>query len=220
MHSIFIGLDLGQSVDATALAVVEEPLYHPFSATWVSYGALTLEERDQYPAVARRWAALAPALPPLWLRLLKRYALGTPYQAICTDVIRLLGYPTIKRREDAVLVVDGTGVGAPVVDIFRYSALPCDLYSVIITGGNTSEFNHITKVDLIGATIAVLQSGRLRVTDATEETETWAKEMSNYKFALTDAKNLTYNAREGKHDDLVLAVALAVYKRTRENRGE
>lgn len=221
MYSYYLGLDLGQAADYSALAVVEEPIYCPPLDGWVSSAELTPELRSAYNHGARwQWREQTAEKPPLWLRGLYRYPLRTAYPAIVDDVIRRLG-GAAAQRDDAILALDGTGVGAAVVDMFRYSTLPCALYSIIITGGVRVERNHVPKRDLIGAVQAVLQTNRLRVAKHSEYTETWMREMQSYAIKLTDKGHDTYNARgDSEHDDLVLAVALAVWLRNRWNRGE
>lgn len=214
----YLGLDLGQAADYSALAVVEEPIFCPQLGGWVSGGALTPELRDIYPRAWHLWAAQAPTKPPLWLRSLMRYPLRTPYPEIVADVVRRLGTAP---RDDAELVIDGTGVGAAVVDMFRYSALPFKPYSVIITGGVQQDFNHVPKRDLIGALQVAIQTRRLEPSQHTKEIETFLSEMQTYAIKLTNTGHDTYNARgDSQHDDLVLAVALAVWRRTRLNQGE
>lgn len=214
----YLGLDLGQAADYSALAVLEEPIYCPQLGGWVSGSALTPELRDIYPRVGHLWAAQALTKPPLWLRSLVRYPLHTPYPEIVADVVRRLGTAP---RDDAELVIDGTGVGAAVVDMFRYSALPCAFYPVIITSGVQQDGNHVPKRDLIGAVQVAIQTRRLEPSQHTKEIETFLGEMQTYAIKLTDKGHDTYNARgDSQHDDLVLAVALAVWRRSRVNRGE
>lgn len=216
----YAGLDLGQAADYSALAVVEEPIYCPLAGGWVSWAELPYELRRAYKnGAADQWAALAPGRPPLWLRQLHRYPLRTPYPAIVADVAQRL-------NAASVLVIDGTGVGAAVVDMFRYAQppLPCDLKPVVIHSGVKVIIDrglHVPKRDLIGAAQAVLQSERLKVAEQTAETETWMREMQNYAIKLTDSGHDSYNARgDSQHDDLVLAVALAVWLREYRHRGE
>lgn len=221
MPSIYLGLDLGQAADYSALAVLEAPIYCPPVGGWVSGSQLTPELRLQYEqGMWYHWKQQAPGNSPLWLRQLHRYDLRTPYPTVVDDVIRRLGGKDAQ-RSDAVLVVDGTGVGAAVVDMFRYADLPCEMFAVIITGGVKVERNHVPKRDLIGAVQALLHTNRLQVAKANEYTEIWSKEMQGYQLKLTATGHDTYNARSDSiHDDLVLAVALACWFRGRMNPGE
>jgi hypothetical protein len=59
---------------------------------------------------------------------------------------------------------------------------------------------------------SLLQGGRLRVAPGLELAETLRDELLNFEVKVTEAANETYGCwRSGKHDDLVLAVALAVW---------
>lgn len=217
----YLGLDLGQSADYSALAVLEEPIFCPPLGGWVSGAQLDPVLRLQYEqGMWYHWQQQAPGKPPLWLRSLSRYLLRTPYTTVVDDVIRRLGGKDEQRR-DAVLVVDGTGVGAAVVDLFRFAELPCEMFSVIITGGVKAERNHIPKRDLISAVQVAIQTQRLQPIGHTKEIETFFSEMANYQLKLTSTGHDTYNARtDSIHDDLVLAVALACWYRGSRNRGE
>jgi hypothetical protein len=219
-HLYYVGLDLGQAADYSALAVVEEPVYCPRAGGWVSWAALPPDLRRDYKDGAwQQWDATAPGKPPLWLRQLYRYPLRTSYPAIVADVAQRL-------NAASVLVIDATGVGQAVCDMFRFAnpPLPCDLRPVVIHGGVKVIHDrglHVPKRDLIGAAQAVLQSDRLRVAEESEYTAVWLREMQNYQLKLTDSGHDTYNARQDSvHDDLVLAVSLAVWLREYRNRGE
>src|SRR4051794_18652575 len=89
MKRYFVGLDLGQAQDYSALAVLERP-----------------EIDLSMPRTARR--------PAYALRHLQRFVLGTPYPEVAAAVCELLRWPLFA---ECVLVVDQTGVGRPVVDM-------------------------------------------------------------------------------------------------------
>ena len=57
-----------------------------------------------------------------------------------------------------------------------------------------------------------LQNGRLRIRPARREAGTLTAELQTFRMKLTDKAHDTYGAwREGQHDDLVLATALALW---------
>ena len=120
----YLGLDLGQARDYSALAIIEEQLYvgetwanevlhqqdydKGLSAGWVSPAAVT-----PYQA----WLALGlsgeygrPAEVPLAVRHLQRFELGTKYTDVVEQVARLVRSEPL-RLMPAVLLVDKTGVG-------------------------------------------------------------------------------------------------------------
>ena len=63
-------------------------------------------------------------------RGLKRWPLGTPYTTIVAEMGKLTAKPPLAK---AKLVIDGTGVGRPVVDMFRKAQLPVTIVPVMIT---------------------------------------------------------------------------------------
>jgi len=148
-------------------------------------------------------------------RHLQRFELGTPYPAIVSSVARMLQLPPLK-DETPRLAVDETGVGAPVVDLFRQAELNATLYPVHITGGST--INHdrgvefVPKRDLVSIVQVALQTEKLKIASALPEARTLVRELQDFQVKITEAANDTYGAwREGTHDDLVLAVALGLY---------
>jgi len=70
----------------------------------------------------------------------------------------------------------------------------------------------VVKKRLVGAVQIPLQSGRLRFAEALDLTPVLVKEMEAYRLKVTVVRDETFEAwRERDHDDLVLALALAVY---------
>ncbi len=102
----FVGLDLGQAQDYTALIIIERIELDP-------------NERKSKPPPHRRSFEYR-------LRHLRRFPLGTPYPQIVDRVGALMEED--KLADKARLIVDGTGVGVPVVEMFRAanrSSVPC-----------------------------------------------------------------------------------------------
>src|SRR5216684_2488894 len=112
-NNYYVGLDLGQKGDPSAIAVVEE--------WWEAVGGV---DRVTYELRTTR---------RLDVRYLERVPLGTPYPEVVEQVCDLVRSPELKGR--CVLVVDSTGVGAPVVDLLRRAPLEAWLVPVTITGG-------------------------------------------------------------------------------------
>jgi hypothetical protein len=148
-------------------------------------------------------------------RHLQRFPLGTPYPAIVSSVARMLQLPPLSDARPR-LAVDETGVGAPVVDLFRQAELNATLHPVHITGGSTINYDrgveYVPKRDLVSVVQVALQTEKLKIAAALPEAPTLVRELQDFQVKITDAANDTYGAwREGTHDDLVLAVALGLY---------
>ena len=104
MGRYFVGVDLGQSRDFTAIAVVERA-----------------ELQGDWAAAVWAWRKEVK----LRLRFLERVPLGTPYPEIVERVVQVTRSGQLAGR--CYLAVDGTGVGRPVVDLLRGARLGCPL---------------------------------------------------------------------------------------------
>jgi len=183
----------------------------PDFATKIIMG-LDLGQAADYTALAvlrqsavegfRRYEALA----------IKRWPLGTAYTEIVEAVGRLIDKHQLASQD---LVVDGTGVGRPVVDMIRKARMGANLRPVTITGGSKEScadgYWHVPKVALISCTNVLLQNGRIVWNKEMRYVQTLVKELQNYRVKITASANESFNAREGAHDDLVLALALACW---------
>ncbi len=182
----FIGLDLGQTQDFTALTVLERR-----SVT----SALAMANKPDYA-----------------LRYLKRFALGTPYTEIVPAVAKIAGGKTLM---GSPLVVDQTGVGRAVVDMLRQTA--GWVVPVTITGGQSVSRSedgsfHVPKKDLVTCLQVVMQARRLQIARGLSEAATLVRELQNFQVRITASAHETFGVwRDGQHDDLVLAVALACW---------
>src|SRR5262249_61794589 len=115
----------------------------------------------------------------------------------------------------APLVVDQTGVGRAVVDMLRQTA--CGVIPVTITGGHATTVTgdgsyHVPKKELITALQVVMQGRRLQIARSLPDAATLVRELQNFQVKITAAANETFGVwRDGQHDDLVLAGALACW---------
>src|SRR6187551_3838159 len=152
----------------------------------------------------------APPPPIFQVGHLDRVPLGTPYPGVVAHVGRLL----TKLPGHSELVIDFTGAGRPVFDMFVYSGISPT--GVLITGGTADTRDGATcsvpKLTLVSRLQALLHEGRLKILRELAEAETLVRELQDFRIEFTAAGHLTFNARTGKHDDLVLALAIAVWR--------
>jgi hypothetical protein len=201
-----LGVDLGRQADFTAISLIEKhvrpvPLDHPHAVD------STLRQR---------------VFPPRFtIRHLERRALGEDYIQQAQRVAQIVTNPQIRGRCE--LVVDKTGVGVAVVDIFRRD-FGLDLVGVTITGGSSETQDpdprcpqdwRVPKINLVSVLQAAFNRGDLKVAKDIAERDTLAKELGDFQVKLTDAGTVTTGARSGSHDDLVLSVAIALWRLTR-----
>ena len=184
-----LAADLGQSQDPTAIAVIEHT--HAFRE-WARGGADQVEDTFD-------------------VRHLQRLPLGLSYPAVVAEVARLLARPPLVGNCE--LVVDATGVGVAVADIFDTAGM--NPTRVSITAGAEQSFAngswHVAKQVLISTLDARLHTGELRFAKDLHEAGTMADELKDFRRKVSVAGRYTFEARVGKHDDLVLAVAIALW---------
>jgi hypothetical protein len=111
------------------------------------------------------------------------------------------------------VVIDYTGVGRPIFGMFAYSGIVP--VGVLITGGAAvsweGDIASVPKIVLVSRLTVLLHEGRLKVHRDLVEGKVLAEELRNFRAAYTQAGHLTFNARSGKHDDLLLATGLAAW---------
>lgn len=189
---LFLSTDLGHSTDPTAVTVVEQ--LKP---------TLPLDAPARYNVTA-----------------IKRYRLGTSYPRIVEDVSAIYRRPEFGSRTPQ-LIADATGVGLPVVELFAAAGL--NPLAITITSGLSSReddganfsahpFSHwyVPKRELASVGQALLQSERLKCAPLPEAV-TLLQELASFRVKITGAGNETFAAREGDHDDVLLAVLMACW---------
>lgn len=198
-----IGLDLGQAKDWTAIAVAAR--YVEGRTTRYEIGHLVRVRGEPYTRITQQVVAL------MGRRELQGWRSGHPtfYMGGGTG-------PNTVEPKLPELVVDATGVGRPVVDMLREAGLKP--IAITITGGDVvggnPAFQTVPKRDLVSTVQVLLQGGRLKVAAALEHQAILVRELLNFQVRIDPlTAHDSYGAwREGTHDDLVLAVALACWR--------
>ena len=199
-NAIILGLDLGQANDYTALSVTEAQTDVAHRLDRYAVRALDRWRPRRYQDVVARVAEILPKLTASVL------------------VHRHVGFVPMRPR--VTLVLDRTGVGRAVGDLFTEARLDVDLQLVSITGGadvvrDPTGGWRVPKRDLAGVVSVALQNGRLEIANQLEHAATLRAELKNFRARISATGHDSYGAgddwREGNHDDLVLAVALSVW---------
>jgi hypothetical protein len=188
--SHFCGLDLGQVSDYSALVVLERRGNTPKDYTFDC-------------------------------KYLKRWELRTPYPKIVDDTVKIVNNPQLTQnvRDPTFLAIDSTGCGMPIADLFRRAPMKAHLIPVYITGGTDvsrdGDVRRIPKIILVSNVAIALQSGKLKISKKLALASTLIDELANFKAKISNAGNTSFGAgadwREGNNDDLVLALALALW---------
>lgn len=215
-----VGLDLGQVSDPSALVSLRREKFvpDPIKPTVVSADRVQVH-REKKGSVQ---------LPKYFCNIAARFERGTPYPRLVDNVAKLYDDPKFAGQP---LVVDGTGVGRPVVDLFRKAKLNCRLIPVTITGGAVSQalgstkvdewgYWHVPKKELVGSVQVLLGTGRLEVAPGIPDALTLVHELKNFNYKISNSTgHVTLEAwRERDHDDLVLALAMAAWVGERCNQ--
>jgi hypothetical protein len=143
---------------------------------------------------------------------IQRFPLGMDYNHVVAAVHNLL------RRCPAgtELVIDGTGIGKPVADMFKWRGL--SPWCVTATAGIEQTIDrgkrvaHVPKLMLISRIQSLLFESRLKVQADIAEAPAFLEELRDFRVEYSAAGNMTYNARHGKHDDMVSAAAVAAWR--------
>src|SRR3954454_24892835 len=133
------------------------------------------------------------------------------YPAQVQHVANVLARPPLTA---ATLIVDDTGVGRPVSELMLQAGLrPKRL--TITAGLETSEHNgnswHVPKSLLISGLDARLHTGELKIAAALSDAGALQEELKDFQRKVSDAGRSSWSARTGAHDDLLLAVAIALW---------
>lgn len=191
---MIIGADLGQMSDPTAFVAVD-------------VAAITV------------WPDPTPK-KQFRVRFLERPELGTPYKTITDRLVEIMSSPKLRPPGygPPVLAVDQTGVGRPVVEWLRHSGL--NPVGITISGGavvtRTEPDRYpqdltVPKKDLVAVIQMALGNELIKVAKL-PLAPLLKKELQNFKIKYSKAGNQQFESwRETDHDDMVLALAVALW---------
>jgi len=136
------------------------------------------------------------------------------YPDVAERVEKRMKHPHLSGR--AALAVDATGVGPAVTDLLKRRGM--SLKEVKIHGGDSETrgeggVHRVPKRNLVSTLQVALQTGVLKIPSKLELGETLRDELMNFRVKVNvSTGHDSYEAwREGDHDDLVLAAALAAW---------
>lgn len=121
----------------------------------------------------------------------------------------------IMRNKVDRLVIDRTGIGAPVFDLLRQAGLKP--IGISITGGDSPTFSgskwNIPKKDLIGALLVAFEQGTIKIAPC-KDREALISELQAFEIQISKNGHPSFNG-VGEHDDLVMSVAMNIYASNR-----
>lgn len=205
-YSYIAGVDLGQSRDPSALIVAK-----------MTVGTIDID-RGSGRQVRRTYFEGGATYD---IGHIERLPLGTKYPAVVTHTRSVIAALQGERpKHDVALVVDRTGVGRAVGDLMTEETVGVAPVLVTITGGDA-----VTKADdggygvpkreLASVIQALLQTSRLRLAEDQPFLEELKSELAGFRAKIKLSGSVSFEAgedwRSAAHDDLVLALALAVW---------
>jgi hypothetical protein len=173
---------------------------------------LDLGQANDYTAIAVVEATTSNGEDLLLVRHLERFR-HTLYPDVADRVGQLMDGPELGGK--AELAIDATGVGPAVTDIFAKRGRP--FKAVKIHGGDAETYDRgvhrVPKRNLVSALQVALQTGTLKIASSLPLAEVLRQELLNFrvKVNIATGHDSYEHWREGDHDDLVLAAAMAVW---------
>lgn len=187
----FIGVDLGQRRDRTAIAIIERAAIASIQRNPITYAP---EQRTRQA-----------------VRHLERLPLDTPYTAIAERIARIADQ--LAATASCSVIVDATGVGLPVVDALRAPAARWRLLPVTIGHADRDTyvdgFWRVGKRDLVARLQIAFDFDELGIARDLSESETLVEELTAMRAAIRSSGHTRYESPGESHDDLAVALALA-----------
>src|SRR5271166_1339587 len=193
-----VAVDLGNLHDSTAITVLEVS-----EAQEIEYHSTPFQP---VPAEIRRKQELS-----YLVRLMHRPRIGTGYPVII-DQIKAIIEDLTAMRKPPVLIVDATGLGAPVVQ--RMRELGMKPTGLTITAGQNATLTGqdwtAPKGLIVGELRLAMHRKLLKVAQGFAARETLAAELAAFTAKLSPSGRATFEAAGAEHDDTVLSLGLAI----------
>jgi hypothetical protein len=208
-----IGLDLGKKQDYSAAAILED-------CAWAT-GAV---DKTSYAPELRQAKVL---------RHVERFGKNLEYLRVIEKMRGLLVCPQL-RHEEVVLSLDATGVGEPVFELIeklfwevkKVRTKWLNLAAVVFTSGEKTRWSdyhaYVPKNTLLEGLQVGMETGELWLADGLTGVREMTAELQLMRRAMGENGRRWVSA--GKHDDLVMATALAhwgtTFRRLEKNWGD
>lgn len=177
---------------------------------------LDLGQQNDYSVLSVFNVKLSDSNRPAYeLPYLTRFNLKTSYVDIVDEVISIIDRYNLSLNY--TLIVDYTGVGRPVVDLFRQKHL--NPVALSITGG--ARTNWVTRVevnvpkkDIVTYLQLVLQTERLTIAHDLPLLRTLTQEFLSFQLKIRDnsmSVTSSYGGAYGINDDIVMSMGIAVW---------
>lgn len=193
-----VSVDLGKRIDYTAVSVFEH----------------TREPIDEWVADEVKCTTRQKVLERYTVRGLQRLPLGVDYPVQADHIAGLLSRPPLHGYAD--MVIDEASVGTAVADDFeaRWAVKPV---RVTVHGTAAEVIRHgprkftVPKLQIVSHLDAKLNNGELVFAEGLSDSEALRDEMTNFQQTVTATNQFSFEARSGKHDDLVISLGMGLW---------
>jgi hypothetical protein len=137
------------------------------------------------------------------VRQAERVALGTPYPEVVARLRRMV--ERLGELGLCILVVDGTGIGIPIVELMREQGMGCRILPLVITSGQAASGASVPRGALLTKMQVMAQRDELEIAAGCRDAAALTRELAH--LTLDRARG-----GSGERDDLALALALACWR--------
>jgi hypothetical protein len=194
----FFALDLGYAQDNSVLMAV--------TRHWVKTGEYDYAWR--YPISRLRFT----------VEDIHKWPLRVYYMHVVEDTAEIIKdysrQPFFLGQPDhrMTLIVDASGVGAPVAEMLERLELPCNFNRLIITSGDSASYYnssyHVPRRALLAYLRIAIEKDLVKVPEGVKHAADLKRELQNLVIG-----------RQTSHDDLAITLAMACYRATEMNFG-
>jgi len=181
----FIGVDPGQSIDPTAIAVVRR--------------LDRLNARPLFQCGHLERLPLATTYPNIVLHV-RRVVCAEPFLGRSEIILDLTG---VGRPVADLFASEGL------------RPIKVNITAGVAETITDKGVHHVAKLLLISTVQTLLHDGRLQIQKDLPDAAALKAELEDFRAVVTDSGRWTFGARSGQHDDLVLALALACWRANR-----
>ena len=147
------------------------------------------------------------------IRHIERPRIGTPYPKIIRRVMQIRDRIEKRTGSAPEIFMDATGLGRPVVDEFEAKGVYVTPVTIVAGESVSREFRelHVGKLALITRLDVLLADGRIEWDGSTKAGKHLTSELHSFQLKVSQSGALQLEAEKSFHDDLVIALALAVF---------
>jgi hypothetical protein len=200
MSQYIMGLDPAQLKDWSALVITKRAWNEDENQNHYQIVAMNRKQHMPYNEIVD-WVIRVFRDPQFW-----------PNQDI---PIQQTYYESKQPRidSDPELVIDSTGVGRALWDMFRSKGIN-PVGASITAGSGLNVANGVYSLGkslLLGRFMAAWDAGKVKGNPDQSLWHVLEDEMAKYRIEFTKSGSITFNAPEGEHDDLLFAAALSIW---------